>query len=224
MNNSIFLVDDDGPMLESLTEIFEGEGFVVRGFTSAEELLDACAKPHGAGCIVLDINLPGMDGLQAQAALAERGIQLPVIFLTGHGDVPMSVRALKSGAIDFMEKPVPAEKLVAQVRTALHLHQCRHEDMTKVAAARARLAQLTKRETEILLHILLDKPNKQIAKDVGISMRTVEVHRRNIILKTGARSLLDLANMSQLARACTEFCSCARSQGCRRNWQRDEQI
>lgn len=216
MNTTVFLVDDDDPMRESLTEIFEAKGFEVKAFACAEALLESCTASD-AGCIVLDMKLPGMDGLQAQAALTELGISLPVIFLTGHGDVPMSVRAMKGGAIDFMEKPVSAEKLIARVSAALSLSECQNEDVAKVHAARARLAQLTQRETDILEDVLKGKANKQIARDLGISTRTVEVHRRNIAQKTGTRHLLELVRMFQLARSCPEFC--ARTPGdCRRRW------
>lgn len=211
---TVFVVDDDLPVLEALTEILEAEGFVVQGFGSAEAFLDVC-EARTAGCIVLDINLPGMDGLQAQEVLLDRGIRLPIVFLTGHGDVPMSVRAIRAGAVDFLQKPVPAARLVDRVHAALELGECRRAEMDRVDAARTMLAVLTKRERDILDQVVQGKSNKQIAADMDISTRTVEVHRRNIAQKTGVKNTLELEKLVQLAQACTEICSGATPGKCR---------
>lgn len=215
--STVFVVDDDVPVREALTEILEAEGFTVMGFGSAETFLAVC-DPRTTGCIVLDINLPGIDGLRAQEVLLDRDIQLPIVFLTGHGDVPMSVRAIRAGAVDFLQKPVPAAELVSRVRAALHLGECRRQEMDKVDAARAQLAMLTKRERDILNQVLLGRSNKQIAAEMDISTRTVEVHRRNITQKTGVKNMLELEKLVQLAQACRGIC-CSTSPGkCRHLW------
>ncbi len=191
MSATVYLVDDEDVILRSLAEVLEGEGFAVRTFASAEEFIASCDR-EASGCILLDVRLPGLDGLQAQEALQARGIGMPVIFLTGHGDVPMSVRAMKSGAFDFLQKPARADTLIARVYAAL-----RHDEQRRAARAAdeeagAQLEQLTKRERDVLALLLRGRTNKQVAKEMGISPRTAEVHRRNILQKTRAHNLLEL--------------------------------
>jgi FixJ family two-component response regulator len=140
-----------------------------------------------------------MDGPSAYRLLRERGVELPVIFLTGHGDVPMSVRAMKAGAFDFLEKPIASEALIARVRAALELDERRHEQHTRQRQARERFAQLTSREREVLDRILAGKTAKVIGRELGISPRTIEVHRKHILLKTGTTNVLELDAMARLA-------------------------
>lgn len=198
MKGTVFLVDDDAAVRRALGEILEAEGFEVQPFADAESFLGACG-PGVAGCILLDVRLPGMDGLQAQDALRARGIRMPVVFLTGHGDVPMSVRALKGGAFDFLQKPVRAEILGARVRAALRADEERLARDSEAEAARRTLARLTAREHEVLALLLQGKTNKQVARGIGVSPRTAEVHRRNILLKTQAGNLLELERLTRLA-------------------------
>ena len=172
MNGTVFIVDDDAAVRRALAAILEGEGFTVLPFESAEEFLETC-ESQAAGCVLLDLRLQGMDGLQAQDAIAARGITLPVIFLTGHGDIPKSVRAMKAGAIDFLQKPVAADTL---------------------------LARLTAREEQVLKRILAGRSAKQIGKELGISPRTIEVYRKNVLLKTQCANLLALSDLFRVAR------------------------
>lgn len=198
MSATVFLVDDDTAVLRGLEKIIEGEGFDVRAFESAELLLEDCG-PQSAGCIVLDMRMPGMDGLQAQAELRRLGILMPVIFLTGHGDVPMSVRAMKAGAYDFLEKPVAADTLLARIRGAMKLDEYRWQKQSEREAARSRLSLLTSREEGVLALLLRGRTNKEVARQLGLSPRTVEIHRKNILAKTGTSNLIELGQLYYIA-------------------------
>lgn len=198
MSATVYLVDDDAAVARAIGEILEGEGLQVRAFDSAEAFLAAC-DPETRGCVLLDVRLPGLDGLQAQAALEARGVEMPVIFLTGHGDVPMSVRAMKAGAFDFLQKPVAADTLMARVYAALRLDEGRRADRAQVEQARLRLERLTGREREVLTLLLRGRSNKQVARELRVSPRTAEVHRRNILLKTQTVNLLELDKLRRLA-------------------------
>lgn len=198
MSATVFLVDDDTAVLRGLEKIIEGEGFDVRAFESAELLLEDCG-PQSAGCIVLDMRMPGMDGLQAQAELRRLGILMPVIFLTGHGDVPMSVRAMKAGAYDFLEKPVAADTLLARIRGAMKLDEYRWQKHSEREAARTRLSLLTSREEGVLALLLRGRTNKEVARQLGLSPRTVEIHRKNILAKTGTSNLIELGQLYYIA-------------------------
>lgn len=192
MNGTVFLVDDDEAVLRSLGDILSADGLMVRAFDSAEALLAGCDK-QSEGCIVLDIRLPGMDGLDAQALLSAYGIQMPIIFLTGHGEVQQSVRAMKAGAYDFLQKPVAADTLLARVYAALMLDQRRVHDRSEKEGARERLARLTPREHEVLNQLLQGASSKEIAKQFGLSPRTVDAHRKNILVKCQVSNLLELS-------------------------------
>lgn len=200
MSGTVFLVDDDEAVLRSLGDILGAEGLAVRAFDSAEALLAGC-DAQSEGCIVLDIRLPGMDGLNAQAMLAARGVQMPIIFLTGHGEVQMSVRAMKAGAYDFLQKPVAADTLLARVYAALMLDQCRVQERAEAALAGERLARLTAREQEVFSHLLQGSSSKEIAKQLGLSPRTVDIHRKNILIKCRASSVLELSELHRRSNA-----------------------
>lgn len=200
MSGTVFLVDDDEAVLRSLGDILGAEGLAVRAFDSAEALLAGC-DAQSEGCIVLDIRLPGMDGLNAQAMLAARGVQMPIIFLTGHGEVQMSVRAMKAGAYDFLQKPVAADTLLARVYAALMLDQCRVQERAEAALAGERLARLTAREQEVFSHLLQGSSSKEIAKQLGLSPRTVDIHRKNILIKCRASSVLELSALHRRSNA-----------------------
>ena len=199
MNGTVFIVDDDAAVRRALAAILEGEGFSVRPFESAEEFLETC-ESQAAGCILLDLRLQGMDGLQAQDAIAARGITLPIIFLTGHGDIPKSVRAMKAGAIDFLQKPVAADTLLARVYSALRIDEARRGERQKKEQANALFARLTAREEQVLKRILAGRSAKQIGKELGISPRTIEVYRKNVLLKTQCANLLALSDLYRVAR------------------------
>lgn len=194
----VYIVDDDAAVRDSLTLMIEQAQIRVRAFEKARAFLDAY-RPDFFGCILIDVKMPDMDGLQLQEELSQRNIVLPVIFLTGHGDIPMSVRAMKAGAVDFLTKPVIREKLLICVRAAFIEAEKRVEDLVYNQDAIACLAKLTEREREVMILAVEGRSNKEIASYLGISYRTVEIHKSKIMLKTGASNLLDLARIVRAA-------------------------
>ncbi|WP_374563801.1 response regulator transcription factor [Nitrosomonas sp.] len=190
----VYIVDDDAAVRDSLTLMIEQAGMAVQSFENARMFLNAC-HPDLFGCIIIDVRMPGMDGLQLQEELAWRKISLPVIFLTGHGDIPMSVRAIKGGAVDFLTKPVIREKLLICVRTAFAEARKHISDVTGHQEIRSCLIKLTRREREVMLLAVQGLANKEIASCLGISHRTVEIHKSKIMQKTGAGNLLELARI-----------------------------
>jgi len=194
MKDVVFIVDDDPAVLKALTRLMQSAGFEARPFGAADEFLKAY-EPRAGGCIVLDLSMPGRDGLAIQDALAERGSELPVIFLTGHGDVPRSVRAMKGGAVDFLSKPIDDEVLLRAVRDALRADGERRGGREERERVRERLATLTERERQVLDGVVAGKLNKQIAGALGIAEKTVKVHRGRVMEKMGATSVADLVRM-----------------------------
>lgn len=198
MTNSeatVFIVDDDPAIRDSLTLMIGQENIAVSTFASAEAFLDACQSIR-FGCIIIDIRMPGMDGMQLQEALSQRNILLPIIFLTGHGDIPMSVRAMKAGALDFLTKPVTREKLMISVRSAIRESESILSKNASQQDAISRIAELTDRERDVMALAIQGYPNKEIARHLGISHRTVEIHKSKIMHKTGAVNLLELARIA----------------------------
>ena len=197
---AIFVVDDDAAVTKALSRVLSLGGWRVQTFASAEAFLEARA-PDAAGCLVLDVNLPGLNGLALQQRLRETGEDLPIVFLTGHGDIPMSVRAMKAGASDFLTKPVRGEALDAALRAAIETHasQQRHDGDTRTL--RKRLDALTPREREVLAEIVAGKLNKQIAFDLGIVEQTVKYHRARIMERMQAKSVAELMHIVARARA-----------------------
>jgi two-component system, LuxR family, response regulator FixJ len=190
----IYVVDDDEAVRDSLSLLLEAQGYTVRAFASAPEFL-AAAPTLRPGCLISDIRMPEMDGLELQQRLIERALPFPLILITGHGEVPLAVRAMKAGAIDFIEKPFAAETILKSAAAALaRLAEPPGQDQFAAAAA-ARLALLTPREREVLQGLLAGLPNKSIAYDLAISPRTVEIHRARVMDKMGARSLPELVRM-----------------------------
>lgn len=193
---TIHVVDDDASMRTSLARLLGGAGHVVASYTSAEEFLEV-AGPALTGCVLLDLRLPGASGLEIQRTLAERQCLAPVVFLTAHGEVAAGVRAMKHGAVDFLEKPVAPDVLLAAIDAALAgavLARRQHEE---VAALRSLVSRLTDRERDIWLRVARGQLNKQIAHDLAIVDRTVKLHRASAMTKLGAKSTADLARFAE---------------------------
>lgn len=198
MTSTVFVVDDDEVVRESLVQLLEGAGFRVLAYASAEAFLAQCSA-HPDACAVLDVRMPGLSGPDLQGVLVARGVDLPIIFLTGHGDVATSVRTLKAGAQDFLEKPAPRGALLDSVRRALKRQGERRKAQAAVTAARAQFEKLTAREWEMLPDVAAGRGSKEIARRLGISPRTVEVHRAHILQKTGTRNTIELAHLTNAA-------------------------
>ena len=193
---TVFVVDDDPAVRDSLTLLLEEEDLAIKSFASAEAFLAEPAEVRHS-CAIVDIRMPGMDGMQLQAELARRGVLLPIIFLTGHGDIPLSVRAVKAGAVDFLTKPVTAKALLESVHAAL-LESARLASQAEAnQTAMECLASLTERERQVMALAVEGLHNKEIARHLGISHRTVEIHKARIMHKTGANTLLDLARIAE---------------------------
>jgi FixJ family two-component response regulator len=193
---TVYIVDDDPAIRDSLTLMLAQEGFIVSIFESAEAFLESF-QAERFGCAIVDIRMDGMDGMQLQEALSKNNIQLPIIFLTGHGDIPMSVRAIKAGAVDFLTKPVTRENLMTSVRFALIESEKILSEHASHKSAQLHLAELTDRERDVMALVIQGHSNKEIARQLGISHRTVEIHKSKIMHKTGAINLLNLARIAQ---------------------------
>ncbi len=192
----VYLLDDEPEMRKALTRLLRAQGLAVRSFANARELL-AEPPPRGPACLVLDVAMPEMDGLQVQERLRERGVDLPIVFLTGRGDIPMSVRALKAGAEDFLTKPVDGTDLLRAIRAALQRGADRRAKSNDLADLRERLALLTPREREVLGHVIAGKLNKQIAAALGTGEQNVKVHRGRLMRKLGLKSVADLVRAAE---------------------------
>jgi FixJ family two-component response regulator len=193
MEEPIFIVDDDASVRQGLTELIESLGLPVRTFVSAQDFL-AHTTEETVGCLVLDVYMPGMTGLDLQRELKARNVQLPIIFLTGRGDIPMTVHALKSGAVHFLTKPVREQELMEVIRQALALDRQARLERAEVGRLRRRLESLTKRERSVMSLVVSGHLNKQIAHELGTSERTVKLHRGQVMRKMAAQSLADLVN------------------------------
>ncbi len=190
-SQTIYVVDDDEAMRDSLTWLLEGEGYRVLCFDSAEHFLLA-RRDDMRGCLILDVRMPEMSGLELHEKLDTLGSQLPIIFVTGHGDVPMAVSALQRGACDFIEKPFSDEDLLSRIRRALELDCELAAQRERSHALTHRVEQLTQREREVMQLVVAGKLNKQIADELDISMKTVEAHRARVMEKMGVRTLAEL--------------------------------
>lgn len=203
--SQVHVVDDDPAVRDSLAFLLESAGLDARTYASAAEFLGS-AELLTSGCVLTDVRMPDIDGLTLQRRLAELGSRLPVIVMTGHGDVPIAVQALKTGAADFLEKPFDDDRLLAVVREALLTSQHRQREDEQRAAILGRLASLTPREREVLDKLVLGLPNKTIAFDLGTSPRTVEVQRARVMEKMHARSLPELVRMVMSVADARELC------------------
>jgi FixJ family two-component response regulator len=191
---TIFVVDDDEAVRSSMKLLLKTLGLPAETYSSAQEFLTAFDARRG-GCLVLDIRMPGMSGLELQEELNARGAILPIIFITGHGDVPMAVEAMQRGAMDFLQKPFRDQDLVDRIHKALEKDRAGRALLGSRERIRARLAQLTPRELEVMRLVTQGKPNKVIAGDLELSQRTVEIHRAHVMDKMGANSLAHLVHM-----------------------------
>jgi len=191
---SVYLVDDDPDVREAIVFLLEAEGIRVQAHSDPREMLEA-VDAQARGCLLLDVRMPGMDGLALHQALKKRGVAMPALFISGHGDIPMAVRAVNAGALDFIEKPFDDEVLLERIAHAFKLDDRRRASETGMEEVRRRMERLTPREREVLRGIVAGKLNKQIADDLGISVRTVELHRGRVLEKLEAANAADLVRL-----------------------------
>ena len=199
MNHSpatVFVVDDDPAVLKSLARLLRSARLEAATFNSPKEFLEK-HDPRAPGCLVLDVAMPGLNGLELQEALAAKASAIPIIFLTGHGDIPMSVQAMKRGAVDFLTKPVNDDDLLKAVGIAIEKDRSQRQARAEVAAIQQRLDTLTPREREVMEHVIAGHLNKQIAADLGTGEHTIKVHRARVMEKMGVVSLADLVRAAE---------------------------
>jgi FixJ family two-component response regulator len=195
---TVFLVDDDAGVLKGLSRLLRARGYEVQAFSSPQAFLAG----HDAsipGCAVFDVSMPGLDGLELQRALSAGGSQRPVIFLTGKGDIPTSVRAMRAGAVDFLTKPVNDDDLLAAIARAVKQDADTRHASAELDSVNARFAILTPREREVMTHVIAGRLNKQIAGDLGTVEKTIKVHRGRVMEKLGVRSVADLVRLAEKA-------------------------
>lgn len=192
----VFVVDDDSAARAAIRSLLNSVGLRVETFGSAQEFL-ASQRPDAPACLVLDVRLPGVSGLDFQRDLAARNVAIPIIFITGHGDIPMSVEAMKAGAMEFLTKPFRGQVLLDAIHKAIERDRAARQEQSKAAALRERLATLTPREREVMQLVISGLLNKQIATEFGASERTVKIHRGQVMRKMGAKSLPDLVRMAE---------------------------
>jgi len=192
----VFVVDDDPSMREALADLIASVGLSVEAFKSAPEFLER-TRPDAPACLVLDVRLPGLGGLDLQRELLRREAPIPIIFITGHGDIPMSVRAMKEGAVEFLPKPFRDQDLLDAIQHAIEIDRVARQERTLVAAVRRRYESLTKREREVMKLIVTGLLNKQIAAQLGSSEVTIKMHRGQVMHKMKAESVVQLARMAE---------------------------
>ena len=191
----VFVVDDDSGLREALSSLFRSVGLQVKTYASAAEFLQS-KLPDGPSCMVLDVRLPGLSGLDFQAELAKANIRIPIVFMTGHGDIPMTVRAMKAGAVEFLPKPFRDQDMLDAVQTGLEIDRDRRRHAADLSKLRVSFETLTPREQEIMGLVTAGLMNKQIAGEIGVSEVTVKLHRGNVMRKMGAKSLAELVRMA----------------------------
>jgi FixJ family two-component response regulator len=193
---TVFLVDDEPAMLRALTRLLKAEGFAVQGFTSAKAFLESY-RAEVVSCLVLDVSMPEISGLDLQQRLTHAGLLLPIVFLTGHGDIPMSVLAIKAGAVDFLTKPVADTGILLAVRAAMQLAIEQRDLISETAMLQQRYSSLTPRERDVMEHVVAGQLNKQIAGDLGTGEQTIKVHRGRVMEKMGVDSLAGLVRAAE---------------------------
>jgi FixJ family two-component response regulator len=191
----VHVVDDDEPTRKGTARLLEAAGFAARTYASANDFLSAVG-PGTSGCLILDVRLPDQNGLELQVALVERGVPLPIIFMTGYGEIPDTVRAIQRGAVDFLTKPVDGKVLLAAVSRALALDQAARAAREHQQTLQSRYDRLTSREREVFLHLIGGQLNKQVAADLDISERTIKLHRSNIFKKLQVDSMAEMARLA----------------------------
>ncbi|MBZ5501464.1 MAG: response regulator [Acidobacteriia bacterium] len=191
----VYVVDDDAPVRDSMTSLFRSVGLCAEAFGSAEEFLSA-SRREIPSCLVLDVRLPGMTGLELQGELARAGIGIPIVFVTGHGDIPMVSRAMKAGAVEFLTKPFQKQELLAAIRQALDRDRARREQEAKLSVLRSRFGKLTSRQREVLHFVVGGFTNKEIAAKLGLSEITIKVHRSQMMQNMGADTLAGLVQLA----------------------------
>jgi FixJ family two-component response regulator len=198
----VFVIDDDASMREAISRLLHAIGLTIRTFGSAREFLGT-RLPDIPACVVLDVRLPGLSGLDLQREMVERGIHIPVVFITGHGDIPMSVQAMKAGAVEFLTKPFRDQDLLDAVRSGILLDRKEREERAELAELRDCVRQLTQREQEVMSLVVSGLLNKQIALQLGTSEKTIKIHRSQVMRKMRAHSLAHLVRISQKLGTCT---------------------
>jgi FixJ family two-component response regulator len=193
----VYIVDDDSSLRDALGELLQSIGLETRTYGSVRDFVDA-ARPDLPGCLVLDVRLPGQSGLDFQSQLAELGIRIPVVLITGHGDIPMSVRAMKAGAIDFLPKPFREQDMIEAVLRGIDRDRQKRIAEQDLVRLRDKFATLSPREQEVMMLVTTGKMNKQVAGDLGLSEVTVKIHRGSAMRKMGARTLADLVRMAEV--------------------------
>src|SRR5208337_4474994 len=201
---TVLIIDDDPEFRDSVGRLLRTVGLDTRQFSSVSEFFDADPHPDGPTCLVVDIRLPGKSGLELQRELAAAKRQLPIIFITAHGDIPMTVQAMKGGAIEFLTKPFRDQDLIDAVEAGLARDRARRESDRALGALRERFGTLSSREREIMIQVTVGRLNKQIAHDIGIAESTVKVHRSNLMRKMKARSLPELSRMADILKLTPE--------------------
>jgi len=202
-NENVYLIDDDAAVRHALGVFLETAGFRVSAYASAMDFLEECDTVHD-GVLLLDQRMPGMSGMELQSRLGQLGIFMPIIFITGHGDIQMSVAAMKAGAMDFLEKPFDNSELLKRIREAQQKAAGKRNVWKEKSEAEKRCASLTARELEVMRYIVQGMSSRAIAEQLGVSNRTIEVHRARVMAKMGADSLPDLVRKSALCKPCRE--------------------
>jgi len=191
----VYVVDDDSSVRRAIKRLLESVGLQVELFGSAQEFVTGKTRPNGPSCLVVDIRLPGISGLDFQQELAKANVHIPIIFITGHGDIPMSVRAMKAGAVEFLTKPFRDQDLLDSIQLALEKDRARRQREADIAVLQERFESLTQREREVITMVVAGMLNKQIAAEIGTAENTVKVHRSRAMEKMQAQSLADLVRM-----------------------------
>jgi FixJ family two-component response regulator len=201
LDPTVFVVDDEAAARSAIESLLQSVGLRVESFASAADFLDSeivqNGKAGGPNCLVLDVRLPGMSGIELQRTLTLAGVNIPIIFITGHGDIPMSVEAMKAGALEFLTKPFRGQELLDAIHNALERNRATREDEGRHAELRRRLDTLTPRERQVMQLVITGLLNKQIGAELGASERTIKIHRAQVMRKMGADSLPDLVRMAQ---------------------------